>query len=264
MDRPEIRVDNPAVYEYYSNLPANPEFMQKFHRLSAFITHTQRLWLPGSREAIGQHLGDGLPVLALLGHATWLDPVFQAGAIYEESELNPIIGNVVTPANAPYFEKPFFGWLFDKGRAVPAFRTKDVHGESGIITFAELEEAREIARRELAKLCIGAVDNRSSVAIFAEEHRNTGNRKKVQVIKHTPVKITRGVRDQDELMVIAMMPYYGNKRFKNLFRATMAVGHIDPSLTSQLRSSDLQDLQQTTLDLAVAAYESRTHKGLLG
>jgi 1-acyl-sn-glycerol-3-phosphate acyltransferase len=264
MDRPRIAVDNPAVYEYYSNLPSDPEFMQKFHKLCATLLHSQVILAPGTREAAGHHLGEGNPALILLGHATWLDPAFIAGAMHEEPELNSIIGNVVIPANAPYFEKPFFGWLFDRGRAIPAFRTKDVHGEGGGVTDESLEEARKEARRALAKLCISNIDNNTSVAMFPEAHRNRGDRTKVLKIKGTPVKITEGVKTPSRLMVVAMMPYYGNRWVKNLFRPTMGIGHIDPARTSELTLEDLRLFQQSTLDMAVNAYEARSHKRLFG
>src|SRR5579884_2295350 len=203
MQRPEIRVDNPEVYDYYSSLPSNPEFMQGFHKLCATLFSSQVICSPETGQAINGHIASGDPALLLLGHATWLDPVIIAGAMHDRKELNGIIGNVKIPANAPYFEKPFFGWLFDKGGAIPAFRTKDVHGMTERVTDESLERARVEARRMLARLCIENIDNGSSVAMFSEQHRNRGDRTKVQPIKGTPIKILEGVANPDKLMVIA-------------------------------------------------------------
>jgi len=260
--RPEIAVNNPALYDYYANLPRNEEFMQKFHWLCSHVLHSQTIWAPDSRDAVGQHLHAGKPALLLLGHATWLDPAFDAGKIYEHEELHPIIGNNVIPANAPYFKKPFFGWLFDKGRAIPAFRPKDIPSDGESVNDQARETARITARNALARICIENIDNNSNVAIFFEGTRNRGDRQQVQPPKGTVMKIIEGVQRPNELMVIAMMPYYGNRKLKNLVRPTLAIDHVDPSETSGLDADAIKQFTQSTLDLAVVAYENRSHPGL--
>lgn len=258
MKRPYVALGNPEVYEYFSKAGPNVKFMKAFHGVMAALFHPNRKFTEHSREAIEDHIQSGRQVVFSLGHSSWFDPSNYASVIRKEKSLKPAIGNIVIPANAPYFNKRVIGKIITTGGAIPTFRRKDVFGKEEVIADAEIEQRRKRAGRELVNICVNHLESGTNVAIFAEGTRNRGDRRRLQKLQNGIGRIIEESNNRDDLMVVCMSAYYGEgRRNKTYFDPSVGVGHLAVSDVSGDLIPAITDCQQTTLDIAVADFKQR-------
>jgi 1-acyl-sn-glycerol-3-phosphate acyltransferase len=256
MERPFVSLENDAaVYDFFTKKGPDSQFMEVFHRLSGKLFPVHTVFAGNTRQVVGEHLAENNPALVVIGHATWLDPVFAAASLENEAELQALRGNISIPGNAPYFNKRLLGWIITKGGAIPAFRVKDVFGKEEIIDDDQLEVRRKAAAQTMIDICVTRINNGGHIATFAESTRNRGDRRIIQPLKKGPIWTIEGMDDPEKLMVVTMTPYYGNRKLRNLILPTIGVDYIPTAETPSLTLSKLQEAMQNCLDFTIAEYD---------
>lgn len=256
-----VTLDNPEVYPYYTEKGPNETFMRGFHAVMDNLFAPRAAYLPGSEEIIDRHLHQARNSILALGHVSWFDPCNLAALLRQEKPLQPIIGNVVIPGNAPYFNKPVIGSIISTGGAIPTFRVKDVFGGEEIVGDSAIEDRRRAAGRKLVEITIGNYKRGRNVAYFAEGTRNRGDCSQIQEIKGGIVKLANHVNETNETMMICMSPYYGEgefakRRWRDHRTPTVGIGHIAIGAGMGINAEDIRNQMQDCLDLAISEHPS--------
>jgi 1-acyl-sn-glycerol-3-phosphate acyltransferase len=260
MKPPEVKLDNPEVFDYFTTHKINENYMKILHGVSALLFNSKRVFMDDTLSKIDEHFKDDKPAIFSMNHVTWFDPLYYASVIRREREFRPAIGNIVIPGNAPYFNKPLIGKIIAEGGCIPVFRSKDssVFGDITNLSEEEIEIRRKKANDISMGICVDHLNSGTNVAIFAEGTRNRGDRKQIQKMHDGLGRILEGTEKPENLIVVCMSGYFGEKKIKNLIDPSIAIGSlaVEGSISETL--GEIREKQQKALDVAIADYQRRT------
>jgi hypothetical protein len=252
MKRPEVTVENyQAVESFFADHGPNRRFMQGFHGIMGALFHPEVAYLPGSHDAVDEHLSAGKAAVFSLAHVSWFDPCNYAAVIDHEPILKPAVGNVTTAANGPLFNARFLGWVITTGGASPALRDKDVDKNH-----PNALALKSHINSSFLRIATTTLDNKRNVAIFPESTRGAGrpNRKQLLPFKPGVLKMVQAVQHSEDVLIIMMSAYYGDRKLKRIETPAVGIGHLAVDNLVSLELEDIRRQQQRTLDLAVQTF----------
>lgn len=252
IERPPVDIANNVIPEYYKTHGPELSFMQKLHKACSAVFHPTIYIEDGTRAAVDQHLDEGKPIVYSLSHASWYDPLVDAAVVHKVQPLSRTIGEIVIPANAQLFNGPV-GGIITRGGAKPVIRPKDTAKAAGTYS----AEDRKATNSKQLSMLAEYVNTGLHTAFFPEGTRNKGNRRTLQPLRGGIIKLINMLDQAEDALIVLMSISYGDKRTKNIFHPTVAIGHMAVENAAEITINDIQAKQQELLDIAYIKYDGR-------
>lgn len=267
MKRPEI--DNIEGYRELAEKGPNQAFITAFHGLSQVLIHPHVLYQENTREVVNRGHNKEIATGLSLVHSDFFDPFGYASAISGEDHLSWIEGKTAVLAKSGWFTTPVIGQAIRIGGALPMLREQDVV-PTGDPAIDELAEIERLARNKLGQEIITlGIQNDLVPVSFPETTRNRGDRRFIldDIYKYGLVRAMMSADTPKDKYLIFMGIYYNNRRVKNIWRPSIAVGHMalcDDFELNEDTKNQIKDKQQSVLNDAVEHYETRNRIRKLG